>query len=143
MSKFEDIAEAIEALFSAIPNVTVKRNDEIPEKIPSAGIIIIHDGREDSSEQPLGGFSNTYHRHEFEIEAFVQSGETDTRNATLDGVFTQIGIVLENNPTLDGLISGMDYGRPEINTEREPGSAAIKSGILALFVEYETTTPLG
>lgn len=142
-SKFEKIATALEALLNCIGGPNVKRNEEIPEQIPDLGLIILNDGREADFEEVLGGFDETYHRHEFEIEGFVQSGRVSTRNQRFDDLFVAIGQQLKSDETLGGLIFGMSYTRPEVSIERQQGTAAIKGGFLSLFVEYSNTTPLG
>lgn len=141
-SKFEQIAAALETALKAISGPTVKRNEENPETIPENGLIIIQDGQPADFIQPLGGFDHTYHRHDFEVEMFVQSGRTSTRNTKFDDLLTSVGQKLEEDHTFGGLTVGIDYGRPEVFTEREAGSAAVKAGVLTLSVEYETDTPL-
>jgi hypothetical protein len=54
-----------------------------------------------------------------------------------------VGVALESDPTLGGLIFGMAYGRPEIDTEAIGGVPAIKTGSIIVTIEYETDSPLG
>ena len=60
LSKTEQILIAVHSALRAIPDVTVERNLAVPQKIPSAGLIIIRDGAADEPEQPLSILTSTY-----------------------------------------------------------------------------------
>ena len=64
------------------------------------------------------------------------------RDTVFDELLQQIGVVLEANPTLGGLVFGLTYGRPETSIEAVAGAPAIKSATLTVTVDYETDTPL-
>jgi hypothetical protein len=55
---------------------------------------------------------------------------------------SRLGAALEADPTLDGLVFGLTYGRPETSIEAIPAAPAIKSATLAVTVDYETDAPL-
>ena len=142
-SKTEQILGALQSALKAIPGVTVERNSAVPEKIPSAGLIILRDGIADEPEQPLGGFGGVYCRQDAEIEIFVENGDAAARDAAFDTLLQQIGTVLDADPTLGDLVFGMTYSRPEIDTEAVIGGPAIKAGTLIVAIEFEADTPLG
>ncbi len=143
MSKAEQILEKLETLFEQNCEARVERNESEPERIPKAGLIVIHDGDPGEPEITLGGFSHTYYSHPIEIDIFVQEGKRIDRDAKFDELLQQIDMVLQNYPKLDGLVDGMTYGRPVTETQTIDGGAAVKSGTLIIEVDYETETPLG
>src|SRR5918996_4701599 len=140
-SKAEQVLEEIKASLETIPNAVVERNSVLPEKIPAGGLIILRDGDPGEHEQALGGFGNTYYQHVVEIEVYVEEGDGAARDAAFDALLQQIGVALEADPTLGGLVFGMTYGRPEPNIEAIAGAPAIKSATLSVTVDYETSAP--
>ena len=142
-SKTEQILIALKSALEAIPDISVERNSAVPEKIPSAGRIILRDGTADEPEQPLGGFGGVYCRQDAEIEIYVENGDAAARDAAFDTLLQQIGTALDADPTLGGLTFGLTYGRPEIDTEAVIGGPAIKAGTLIVAIEFEANTALG
>mgnify|MGYP005817341037 FL=1 len=134
---------ALQSVLRAIPDVTVERNSAVPEKIPSAGLIILRDGTADEPEQPLGGFGGIYCQQDVEIEIYVENGDAPYRDTTFDTLLQEVGAALDADPTLGGLAFGLTYGRPEIDTEAVVGGPAIKAGTLIVAIEFEADTPLG
>ena len=142
-SKSEQVLEAVKALLISLPNAKVERNTAVPEKIPTSGLIVLRDGDPGEAETTLGGFGGVYYSHNIEIEIYIEGGNATTRDTAFDALVQAIGTVLKADPTLGGLAFGMAYGRPEINTEAVAGAPAIKSSVMTVTVEYETTSPLG
>jgi len=143
MSRTEQILEAIKALLITVPGGKVERNTAVPEKVPTGGLIVLRDGDPGEPETALGGFGGIYYSHNIEIEIYIEDGNATARDTAFDALVQAIGTVLEVDPTLGGLAFGMAYGRPEINTEAVAGAPAIKTGVMTVTVEYETTSPLG
>jgi hypothetical protein len=141
-SKAEQILDALKALLGTVPDVVVERNSVLPEKVPTGGLIILRDGNPGEPEQALGGFGNTYYQHEIEVEVYVEDGDAAARDAAFDALLQQIGIALEADPTLGGLVFGLTYGRPEAAIEAVAGALAIKSAVLSVTIDYETDAPL-
>ena len=142
-SKPEQVLEAIKALLITVPGAKVERNTAVPEKVPTSGLIVLRDGDPGEAETTLGGFGGVYYSHNIEIEIYIEGGNATTRDTAFDALVQAIGTVLKADPTLGGLAFGMAYGRPEINTEAVAGAPAIKSSVMTVTVEYETTSPLG
>jgi hypothetical protein len=140
-SKAEQILGALKALLETVPGAVVERNSVLPEKIPG-GLIIVRDGSPGEPEQALGGFGSTYYQHAVEIEVYVEEGDAAARDAAFDALLQEVGTALETDPTLDGLVFGMTYGRPEPAIEAVAGAPAIKSATLSVTVDYETDAPL-
>ena len=142
-SKPEQVLEAIKALLVTVPGAKIERNTAVPEKTPPGGLIVLRDGDPGEPETALGGFGSVYYSHNIEIELYIEEGNATVRDAAFDILVQSIGTILENDPTLGGLVFGMTYGRPEINTEAVAGAPAIKTGVMTVTVEYETTSLLG
>ena len=142
-SKPEQVLEAIKALLMTVPSAKIERNSAVPEKIPAAGLIVLRDGDPGEPDTALGGFGGVYYSHDVEIELYVEEGDAAARDAAFDSLVQAVGAALETDPTLGGLVFGMTYGRPEIDTEAVAGAPAIKTGTITVTVEYETDSPLG
>jgi hypothetical protein len=141
-SKAEQVLEALKALLETVPGVVIERNSVLPEKIPDGGLIILRDGDPGEPEQALGGFGSTYYQHAVDIELYVEEGDAAARDAAFDALLREIGVALEAELTLGGLVFGLIYGRPEPAIEAVAGAPAIKSATLTVTVDYETSAPL-
>jgi hypothetical protein len=141
-SKAEQVLETLRTLLETVPDAMVQRNSALPEKVPDAGLIILHDGDPGEPEQALGGFGNAYYRHAVEIEVYVEEGDAAARDAAFDALLQQIGTAFEADPTLGDLVFGLTYGRSEPAIEAIAGAPAIKSATLSVIVDYETDAPL-
>jgi hypothetical protein len=142
-SKTEQILEALKVRLQSVFGAKVERNAALPEKIPAGGLIVLRDGDPGEPEQALGGFAGAYYSHRIEVEIYVQDGDAAARDIAFDTLIQAIGVALESDPTLGGLAFGMTYGRPSVDVEAVEGAAALKTGTLAIVVDYETDTPLG
>ena len=141
-SKTERVLDALKAVLETVPEAKVERNTALPEKIPEGGLIVLRDGDPGEPEQALGGFGNAYYSHRVEIEVYVEDGDAVARDTAFDTLIQAMGIAFEADPTLGGLVFGMTYGRPSVDVEAVNGAAAIKTGTLAVVVQYETHAPL-
>ena len=141
-SKTERVLDALKAVLETVPDAKVERNAALPEKIPEGGLIVLRDGDPGEPEQALGGFGSAYYSHRVEIEVYVEEGDTVIRDTAFDTLVQAIGTAFESDATLGGLTFGMTYGRPSVDIEAVKGAAAIKTGTMAVVVQYETHTPL-
>ena len=141
-SKAEQILDALKALLEPVPDATIERNSVLPEKVPAGGLIILRDGDPGEPEQALGGFGNAYYQHAVEIEVYIEEGNATARDAAFDVLLQQIGAALEADPSLGDLAFGLTYGRPEASIEAVPGAPALKTGTIAVTLDYEADTPL-
>ncbi len=142
-SKTEQILTALADRLRAVPKAKVERNTAAPERIPRGGLIVLRDGDPGEPERTLGGIGGVYYSHAVEIEVYVETGEAAARDAAFDALVRNIGTALDADPTLGGLVFGMTYARPEIDTEAVIGAPAIKTGTLECVIEYESESPLG
>lgn len=141
-SQAEKILDKLKTLIGATTTAKIERNSAVPEKIPNTGLVIIRDGDPGNPEYVLGGFSNVYYSHNIEIEIYIQEGAPAQRDRKFDELMQLVGGVLESHPTLDGLVAGLTYARPDTHTQPVDGGPAIKAGVILLLAEYETQTPL-
>ena len=143
VSKTEQILRRLKTQLESIAGVTVERNSAVPEKIPAGGLLILRDGTPGEPEQSLGGFGGAYCRQDAEIEIYVENGDAAARDTAFDTLLHEIGIVLDDDPTLGGLAFGMTFGRPETDAQAVVGAPAIKAGTLIIAIEFEADTALG
>lgn len=109
-------------------------------KIPAHGLIVIYDGDPGEPEQVLGGFNNTYYEHRIEVVLYMEEGNSAQRSQKFDDLLLEIGEILEDSPTLDGLVAGLSYARPETAIEPVLGGPAIKTGTLIIIAEYDAAS---
>lgn len=141
-SQAEKILDKLKTLIDAATTAKIERNSAVPERIPPTGLVIIRDGNPGEPEYVLGGFATAYYSHNIEIEIYIQEAVPAQRDRKFDELMQVIGAVFESHPTLDGLVAGLTYARPDAMTQPVDGGPAIKNGIILLLAEYETQTPL-
>lgn len=141
-SKTETILQTLFVELSSNLTTACLRNAAVPEIIPTQGLVILRDGNPGEAETALGGFGVVYYSHEVEIEIYVAEGDQGTRDTQFDQIITNIGIVLDQNPDLNGLIYGITVSRPDVSVEGITGAHAIKSGVMSVIVDYETSGAL-
>jgi hypothetical protein len=141
-SKAEQLLDALKALLETVPDAVIQRNTVLPEKVPAGGLIIVRDGDPGEPEHALGGFGNAYYQHAVEVEVYAEEGDAAARDAGFDDLLQRIGVALEADPTLGGLVFGLTYGRPESSIEAVAGASAIKAATLTVTVDYDAAAPL-
>ena len=91
----ETILTALYARLSALPATTL-RGDVLPERVPSAGLLILRDGEPGEPEVTLSPLAYHY-QHRAEIEAVVQGAD---RDAVFDALTASVGACLLYTSTL-------------------------------------------
>ncbi len=133
--------ETVLALFARLqPLAALTLRDEVlPERIPTAGLIILRDGQPGEPEVTLSPLR--YHfQHRAELEVVVQSGTG--RASAFDTLIASMGTTLEADRTLGGL---WDWVEPEAPASVDlpiEGAAALKAAIITVVLHYTTTGPL-
>lgn len=127
-------------LRAAIPDADAKRNVDVPERVVGRRIII-RDGRREPEEQ-LGTEGPWYMALRPEIEMYVQAGTPEARDAAMAALAAEVDAALDADLTLGGLVYGMDWGDPEIDSERFPGTAGVKAAVITPTVDYLSATRL-
>ncbi len=139
MSARETILTALADVLSTIPHVPVLRGDVLPERIPSAGLMILRDGTPGEPGVTLSPL--TYHfQHRAELEMIVQSAMA--RDSLFDALCAQVGAVIAADRTLRGLCDWVEPEAAEPLDVPVEGAASLKAGIIPIILHYATSDPL-
>ena len=134
----ETILTALHARLQTL-SATALRGDVLPERIPSAGLLILRDGEPGEPEVTLSPL--TYHyEHRAEIEAVVQGTARDT---SFDALCASIGAALAVDRTLGGLC---DWAEAEATRPVDlpvEGAASLKAAVITVVLHYSLADPLG
>ncbi len=133
--------EVVQRLCSHLQGVhaTVLRGDVLPERVPTAGLLILRDGEPGEPEVTLSPLRYHY-QHRAEIEAVVQGG---ARDATFDTLCTSIGAAIAADRTLGGLCDWVEAEAPRPVDLPVEGAASLKAAVIPVVLHYSTTDPLG
>jgi hypothetical protein len=134
----ETILAALHARLSALPS-TALRDDVLPERVPTAGLLILRDGEPGEPEVTLSPLRYHY-QHKAEIEAVVQGAARDT---TFDTLCSSIGGALAADRTLGGLCDWVEAEAPRPVDLAVEGAAGLKAAVIPVVLHYTLTDPLG
>jgi len=137
----EIILQALHALLQTLP-ATALRGEVLPERIPSAGLMILRDGDPGDPEILLSPLQYLF-EHRAEIEVVVQAGDPAARDAALDTSLASIGTVLAADRTLGGLCDWTEPEAPKPVDLPIEGAAALKAAVVPVILTYATTDPIG
>jgi hypothetical protein len=133
----ETILTALHARLSALP-ATALRGDVLPERVPTAGLVILRDGEPGEPEVTLSPLRYHY-QHRAEIEAVVQGAARDT---TFDTLCASIGAVIAADRTLGGLCDWVEAEAPRPVDLAVEGAASLKAAVIPVILHYSTADPL-
>jgi hypothetical protein len=133
----ETILTALHALLQTLPS-TALRGEILPERVPTAGLLILRDGEPGDPEVTLSPLRYHY-QHRAEIEAVVQG--TD-REAAFDTLIASIGAALTADRTLGGFCDWVEAEAPRPVDLPVEGAAALKAAVITLVLHYSTADPL-
>lgn len=139
MTPRETILTALADLLRTIPHVPVLRGEVLPERIPSAGLMILRDGSPGEPGVTLSPLMYHY-QHRAELEMIVQSASA--RDARFDALAAQVGAVLSADRTLRGLCDWVEPDAPEPVDLAIEGAASLKAAIIPITLHYSTDHPL-
>lgn len=133
----ETILTALFARLSVLP-ANVLRNDVLPERVPSAGLLILRDGEPGEAEVTLSPLR--YHfQHRAEIEAVVQGA---ARDGAFDALCTSVGLMITADRTLGGLCDWVEAEAPRPVDLPIEGAASLKAAVIPIILHYSTADPL-
>lgn len=133
----ETIVSALFARLLALP-ATALRGDVLPERVPTAGLLILRDGEPGDPEVTLSPLR--YHfQHRAEIEAVVQSA---TRDAAFDALCASVGAAITTDRTLGGLCDWVEAEAPRPVDLPIEGAPALKAAVITIILHYSTAHPL-
>ncbi len=134
----ETVLAALHARMQTLAALTL-RDEVLPERIPTAGLIILRDGQPGEPEVTLSPLR--YHfQHRAELEVVVQAGTG--RASAFDTLIAAIGMALEADRTLGGLCDWVEPEAPASVDLPIEGAAALKAAIVTVVLHYTTNGPL-
>jgi hypothetical protein len=134
----EAILAALHARLQPL-SALVLRDEVLPERIPTSGLIILRDGQPGEPEVTLSPLR--YHfQHRAELEVVVQTGTG--RASTFDILIAAIGTAMEADRTLGGLCDWVEPEAPASVDLPIEGAAALKAAVITVVLHYTTTGPL-
>jgi hypothetical protein len=129
---------ALHALLQTQP-APVLRGDVLPERVPTAGLLILRDG--DPGEPAVTLSPLRYHyQHRAEVEAVVQAGTG--RDGAFDMLVAGVGVALAADRTLGGLCDWAEAEAPRPVDLAVEGAATLKAAIIPIVLHYSTDDPL-
>jgi hypothetical protein len=134
----ETILAALHARLSALPS-TVLRGDVLPERVPTAGLLILRDGEPGEPEVTLSPLRYHY-QHRAEIEAVVRGA---VRDAAFDILCASVGAALAGDRTLGGLCDWIEAEAPRPVDLAVEGAASLKAAVITVVLHYSLADPLG
>ena len=134
----ETILAALFARLSTLP-ATVLRGEVLPERVPTAGLLILREGDPGEPDVTLSPLRYHY-EHRAEIEAVVQG---NSRDASFDTLCASIGAVLSADRTFGGLCDWVEAEAPKPVDLPVEGAASLKAAVIPVILHYSTADPLG
>ncbi len=139
MSTRETILEALRLVLAALPGARVLRNEPLPGRIPSGGMVILRDG--DPGEPDVTMSPLRYHyEHRAGIDVLIQ--KASGRDAAFDALTSAIGARIAANRTLGGLCDWCEAEAPEPVEIAAEGGEPIKAATVAVILTYSSANPL-
>jgi hypothetical protein len=133
---------ALHQRLQLVPGATVLRNEVLPTKIPTGGLVILRDGDPGEPEVTLNPVSYLW-QHRAELEVVVEAATPAERDAALDAPLITIGATLSADPTLGGAVEWSEAGAPRTEDLAIEGAAALKGAVVPVTLVYTSTQPLG
>jgi hypothetical protein len=133
----ETILAALHARLSAL-SATAVRGEMLPERVPTAGLLILRDGEPGEPDVTLSPLRYHY-QHRAEIEAVVQGA---ARDATFDTLCASIGAAITADRTLGGLCDWIEAEAPRPVDLAVEGAASLKAAVIPVILHYSTADPL-
>ena len=116
----------------------ILRGDVLPERVPTAGLLILRDGEPGEPQVTLSPLRYHY-QHRAEIEAVVQG---TARDATFDTLCASIGAAIATDRTLGGLCDWVEAEAPRPVDLPVEGAAGLKAAVIPVILHYSTADPL-
>ena len=135
----ETILAALHARLQPLA-ATVLRDEVLPERIPTAGLIILRDGQPGDPEVTLSPLRYNF-QHRAELEVIVQ-GAND-RATAFDTLIESIGTALATDRTLGGLCDWVEAEAPASVDLPVEGAVSLKAAVVTVVLHYTTADPLG
>ena len=142
MTTRETVLQTLFETLQAVPGPRVLRNEVLPEKVPTGGLLILRDGDPGEPETILSPLSY-YWQHLASLEVFVQAGTATERDQMMDTLFQKIAVALISDQTLGGLCDRVTPHAADTSSVVIEGAANIKAAIVPIELIYTTDSQLG
>lgn len=138
----EQVIVAVKALVeAAVPDATVRRNGDFPDRPEAGGLIIVRDG---DPGDPIGvllsPLAYTY-AHAIQLEVVAPAG-TEERSEVLDALLAAIGARIESDRTLGGLCEWLEPTAPDTDDINPASTQPVRWAALDVVATYTTHNPL-
>ena len=140
-SRREAVLSALHQALSSGLAARVVRNEVLPEKVASAGLVIVRDGEPGEPDVTLNPRTE-YYAHRAEIEAYLPRPPGGGGEAGLDALSEAIAATLRPDPSLGGLCEMVTVSAPETGVLAIEGAAPFVSARLTVTLEYLVSDPL-
>lgn len=134
----ETVLTALHERLQSLAALTL-RDEVLPERIPTTGLIILRDGQPGDPEVTLSPLRYHY-QHRAELEVVVQAGTG--RASAFDELISAIGTALEADRTLGGLCDWIEPEAPDPVDLPVEGAATLKAAVITIVLHYSTANPL-
>lgn len=134
----ETVLAALQVRLQTLAALTL-RDEVLPERIPTAGLIILRDGQPGEPEVTLSPLRYHY-QHRAELEVVVQAGTG--RASAFDDLIAAIGAALETDRTLGGTCDWIEPEAPASVDLPVEGGATLKAAVITVVLHYTTSGPL-
>lgn len=137
-SKRETVLSALFALLGS-GGVPVLRNEVLPETVPAAGLLILHDGEPGAPDVTLSP-ATWHYMHRAELDVFAE--RHSDRDAHFDDILASVGALIAADRTLGGLCDWVEAEAPAPADLPLEGATGIKAAAVIIVLHYSTTDPL-
>ena len=134
----ETVLAALHARLQPLAAPTL-RDEVLPERISTGGLIILRDGQPGDPEVTLSPLRYHY-QHRAELEVVVQA--PNGRATAFDTLIAAIGTTLEADRTLGGICDWVEPEAPASVDLPVEGAAVLKAAVITVVLHYTTTGPL-
>lgn len=142
MTTRETVLQTLFETLQAVSGPRILRNEVLPEKVPTGGLLILRDGDPGEPETILSPLSY-YWQHLASLEVFVQAGTATERDQMMDALFQKITVALIADQTLAGLCDRVTPRAADTSSVVIEGAANIKAAIVPIELIYTTDSQLG
>jgi hypothetical protein len=141
VTRREDVLSALLAVIETVPDATVLREQVLPEKVPSGGLVILRDGDPGEPDAILSPLTWLW-EHRALLELFVAGGTPDQRTTRMDSLLAAIGTALAADRTLGGRCDWVQPQGAIVEEFAEDGAAPIRAATVPVVLVYGSTDPL-
>lgn len=140
MSQRETAIAALYARLTAAlavrsPAPTVLRNETVPQRLPSGGLIVLRDG-DTVEETPILSPLAWQVEHRAEIEVTVAGATPAARSALLDALLVDVAAAVAAHRTLGGAVEWAQPGSPSFEDVEFEGAAAARTAAIPVSLFF-------